>query len=262
MESKKSKPWLTSTGVEVPVRRIKEICETWSLPTWEAYLDWLDSPVREHLLDPDHYVDLADRESTTIFEQIHETSDQTDRTRCDKLLSYLPPREKVVLRLIFFDGLTARQIAKKTRTSKSRVHELKTSALLRLRDEFQGDKPDTRHLIGGTSADVVLSADSLWTRSSEQSPKEAKVYDPSRQTEEFENIQHASLKSAVASLSEQQQRIIYLWFWCDLSANEIARELACGANSVEQVLEASISKLKRIVVDAMANPNKGESKCV
>ncbi len=74
------------------------------------------------------------------------------------------------------------------------------------------------------------------------------MYDPKNHKEEFENIQRTALRQALQELSERQQRIIYLRFWCDYSVNDIASELGLGVNFIEEVCQATISKLKRKII--------------
>lgn len=45
------------------------------------------------------------------------------------------------------------------------------------------------------------SGESVWTQASSFSIKEAKVYNPSRQNEAFEGIQHSALKAALRERS-------------------------------------------------------------
>jgi len=99
--------------------------------------------------------------------------------------------------------------------------------------------------MGGAFEFVVADIDSIWTRVSASLPKEARLYESFDQSRELENIAHPGLRSAMAALSAREKRIIYLHFWCERTVTEIARELRCGVNIVEQTMEATVLKLKR-----------------
>lgn len=88
------------------------------------------------------------------------------------------------------------------------------------------------------------------------------MYDPTAQIKEFESIEHTALKAALGKLTETQKRVIYLHFWCDYTLAEIARDIRCGVNLVEQVLEAAVSRLKRMIVEIESQPiNTGDPSC-
>ena len=248
MASKNQRPWLTSTGIEVPATDLKAISKTWSNETWEAYLKWFTSARVEARVSPEEFDDFADRETETVFETFCASSSSTDRLACEKILSTLPHAEAHVLRLIFFEGKTEREIAIAINRSQPAVHQIKRRAFSRIRRGLYGDEVITRPLLRGECSDVVPNDESLWARTSELFSKEEKIHDPSGQQEAFANIQSKTLKDAIHELSERQKQIIYLRFWCDFSLNEIAREMRGGVNLIEQVLEAAISKTKRTIL--------------
>lgn len=258
MRIKKPRPWLTSTGVEISTTQLREICKGWDLVTWENYLKWYESGCREKILPPDLYKDLCDRQTETIFRQFDQNTDPKKRAYCESLLRLIPASEANVLRLTFFEGRTVREIAANEKIGKSTVQDKKDRALLRLQRGQQGDNPDTRHLMRGKAFEDKSDQQSLWMQPLSFLIREDRVYDPSQYKEEFLKINHLGLKRAVAKLSDREQRILYLRFWCDCSISDIARELHSGVNLIEQVIDAMISKLKRKIVRNETGYKPGE----
>ena len=54
-------------------------------------------------------------------------------------IARLPEREKIVVALYYYDGLTLREIGEVLGVTESRVSQLHTKAILRLKGRLQGD---------------------------------------------------------------------------------------------------------------------------
>lgn len=243
MRTRKPRPWLTSTGVEIPIDQLKAICKSWDQATWEDYLKWYESGRRDALVSPAVYQKRTEEMTESIFRQFDQNTDPQKRALCEKLLRSIPENEAKVLRLTYFRGRTIRDIAAETNYSKSGVHKLKNRGIERLRRGHDGEKVDARRFMRGEIFDH--NSESLWVQPLSFSIREDRVYDPTKYKEEFAKISHSGLNRALAELSEREQRILYLRFWCDYSVSGIARELRSGVNLIEQVIDAAISKLKR-----------------
>lgn len=248
MRTKKPRPWLTSTGVEISTAELKEICKSWDQATWESYLGWYESARRDALVAPGVYQKRTEEMTESIFQQFDQNTDPKKRAHCEELLSSIPADEAQVIRLTYFDGKTEREIAAEKRKGKTTVHKLKIKGIERLRRGHDGEKGTTRRFMRGVDSEADPNIQSIWAHPLSFSIREDRVYDPSQYKEEFAKINHSGLKVAVAELSDREQRILYLRFWCDYSISEIARELRSGVNLIEQVIDAAISKLKRKVV--------------
>lgn len=258
MRIKKLRPWLTSTGVEISTAQLKEICKSWDIPTWENYLKWYESGFREKIFPPDLYNDLCDSQTETMFQQFDQSTDPEKRAYCERLLRLIPASEANVLRLVFFEGRTVREIAAIEKIGKSTVQDKKNRALFQLQRGHEGDNPDTCHLMRGKAFEDKSDNQLFWMQPLSFSIREDRVYDPSQYKEEFLKIKHLGLRQAIVKLSDREQRILYLRFWCDYSISEIARELRFGVNLIEQVIEATISKLKRKIVRYETGYKPGE----
>ncbi len=247
--SNQSRPWLTYDGVRRPDSQIRSLALQWNSETWAAYLEWLETSRRESILPPHMYDDLCEEQIQSIFEQFDHELTQANQDRCESLLSELAPRAATVLRHIFFEGQTDRQIAAHLNMTGAGVHQIKARALSRLKKRHHGESVSTRRFMRGACDSVVAIGETISARASSSQLKEARVYDPAAQIKEFKNIEHSALRAALVELSETQRRVIYLHFWCDFTLSEIARDLRCGVNLAEQVLEAAVSRLKRRIVE-------------
>lgn len=248
VKKKPSRPWLTSTGVELPTDELRELSRSWDAPAWESYLNWYESGRRESLLPPEFYDFKCNAMTETVFEQFNQEVSHKNRVLCERLLSSLPGDEAKALRLKYFAGRTLREIAALQGLPKSSVYDIQKKAITRLQRGHQGEIPDTCRLLKSESCDVHNSKPTLWNRSSSFPIKEDKKYEPNNQEDEFKNIKQYTLRVALRDPSENQQRIIYLRFWCDYSINEVAHDLRSGVNLVEEASNAAVSMLKRKIV--------------
>ncbi len=261
MESNQSRPWLTYEGVQRSNNQIRSLSPSWSVETWLGYLKSFESSRRESLLPPDIYEKRREEQSQSIFEQFDHDQNRSNQQLCADLLSGLSPKSASVLRRTFLEGQTERQIASQLNMTRAAIHRIKARALSRLK-KLHGDNVTTRRLMRGACDDVVAVDETFPVRASLPQLKEARVYDPTAQIKEFESIEHTALKAALGKLTETQKRVIYLHFWCDYTLAEIARDIRCGVNLVEQVLEAAVSRLKRMIVEIESQPiNTGDPSC-
>ena len=61
------------------------------------------------------------------------------KTRLGECIDRIPKREKLVISLYYYDGLTFKEIGKILGVSESRVYQLRTQAIVRLRGYLQRD---------------------------------------------------------------------------------------------------------------------------
>ncbi len=253
MKSQTTKPWLTAGGVEIPTEQLSKICQTWDPPTWERYLKWHESGRREALVASSLYTEKCDQMEDSIFSSLGYKNSEENIQLCKQLLGGLPSRERQVLSFIFLEGLTERDAAALVGISPGGIHKIKIRALLRLQRGIQGNEVSTRrYMRGDVSATHVPLANYA---------REEKVYDPKNYKAELAEIQHRELCQAVSELSERQQQIIYLRFWCDYSFKQIARDLGIGVNFAEQICDAAVSKLKRKVIEMSVSETDGGPSC-
>ncbi len=123
------KPWLDPNGKPYTEEVLKEISQNWDQETWEVYLQAQEYYLREKLIEPQRYDELADRQEETIFQRFCLSSDSETQELVEFLLTNLSPKQRFVIEQVFFEGRTEREIARELGISQPRVHLYKTKAL-------------------------------------------------------------------------------------------------------------------------------------
>lgn len=249
-------PWLNSSAVEISTEDLKEICRTWDLPTWNAYLDWYESPLREKLLKPEIYDKLCEQNDQTIFEQASQSNSDRNRIFCEKLLESLPENEKKILRLIFFEGRTIREIAALINISKSSAYRTKVRALRSLKYHDFGGTRDICHFMRGVTCASFKNSRHPLKEAVGSDIISAHDHLPNRRLSAFARIRNPQLRSILSELPERQQAAVYLRFWCRQTTSFISRELGLGTNVVDQILSTAVFKIKSLYVQQSTFKNK------
>lgn len=149
MKRKLNRPWLTSSEVEIPIAKLKELSKSWDQSIWEAFLMWLDIGFRELLVRPETYEKLGSRQHETVFEIYGYESTPELKSLCDHLLEILTPEQKQILRKVYFDGKTVREIAFELNRSPSFVSKNKFKALSRLKVHKSVGLGNAQHTMRG-----------------------------------------------------------------------------------------------------------------
>ena len=245
MRTKKDRPWLTGSGVEIPTSDLRDICKSWGPELWDAYLKWYASGRREALVSPLTYIEICEEQSDSIFESRKISVTPAKQNLVIRILKQLPERESHILRATFIEGRTQVDIASDFRLSQSRIAHLKREAFIRLKRGLAGDKLIARRFMRGVSNVVEQIETSIWEMPMVPPPREDRKYEPENFEVEMSNLKNHSFREANRRLPKTAREIMYLRFWCDLSVREIARRLSMGGNVVEQMIEASVSKVIR-----------------
>lgn len=96
--------------------------ETWSVSSGGESLTLIDTIGDSRLTNPSDLLDVTELRDTLA-----------------DAIARLPEREKIVVALYYYDGLTLRQIGDVLGVTESRVSQLHTKAILRLKGRLQGD---------------------------------------------------------------------------------------------------------------------------
>ncbi len=96
--------------------------ETWSVSSGGEPLSLIDTIGDSRLTNPADLLDVTELRDTLA-----------------DAIAKLPEREKIVVALYYYDGLTLREIGEVLGVTESRVSQLHTKAILRLKGRLQGD---------------------------------------------------------------------------------------------------------------------------
>lgn len=255
---RKPRPWLTSTGVEIPTLELRQIAKSWDLETWAEYLDWFDVGRREALVRPFVYDLCGNNTANSVFDDFF-ASNRVASDKCEHLLSLIPENESEVLRLIFFHGKTIREVAAIRGISKSGAHKIKNRAISRLKALTSGDGVDAARFMRGVCDEHRDVPDSLWRKPTTFTFKEAHLYHPKNQDQEFAQIPNSAFRVAINEMTPLSRSILYLRFWCELSQAETARHLRTAANFVQEIEQSAVSNFKRLFFEIETGRRLGGS---
>lgn len=128
-----NKPWLDEGGKLLSTEAIKEVSGNWTVETWEYYLLTIEKPLKERLLEPRLYDELAARQDETVFQKFCISANPNTQKLIKLLLEGLSPMQRTVIEKIFFDGRTEREAAELLNISRSSVCVYKKRALDRIK---------------------------------------------------------------------------------------------------------------------------------
>ena len=228
---------------------VKEISKSWDQSTWEAYLKWLDIGFRELLVRPETFEKLGSRQQKTIFEIYGYESCPEMQSLCDHLLQILTPEQQQILRKVYFDGKTVREIAFELNRSPSFVSKNKFKALSRLKVHKSAGLGNAQRTMRGARSFGQAVNNSTWETKQIGPLKKKRMYRPENCDKELLNHPVDETKNFFRVCTPHARRYIYLRYWCGFSINQIARKCSVGVNTVDQIIEATILKLKSTLLN-------------
>jgi RNA polymerase sigma factor (sigma-70 family) len=267
MKAHKREPWLTTTGEAKRTPQLKQSARAWNLETWRRYLDWYESACHEKLVHPGVYRKICEEISESVFEQLSQSGNYFSSQACEALLQELPLRQANVLRLSFLEGRTQREIGTTLGISQPGVFQSKKRALARLRSAFHEANVITRQYMKGEMFISEEEEESVWDESFWGKPpfrnaRNPGRYDPKMHKDTLERIEAPNVRHTLLALAEDEQRMLYLSRWCGRTTSQIARELGMGVNVVEQISQATLSRVIRKVIHLETGREAGgDSSC-
>jgi DNA-directed RNA polymerase specialized sigma subunit len=244
MRKKLNRPWLTASDVELPTSELKEVSKSWNEQTWNDYLNWFQSGCSEKLVSKKVYDVISEELEKNVFENFGYKTCPKLQSFCDRLLSILPVNQQYILRAIFFDGKSQVVVAHEINKTRACVSQNKLKALRTLKREHDGKMVYARQYMRG--ADVYISEikNLIWNEKLSAQPCEIKPCADSEADKVLLKHPCSELRHAFRELSQKSRQTIYLKFWCELSNSEIARKSSLGLNTVEQIIESTVFKIK------------------
>lgn len=249
MKTKLNRPWLTLSDVEIPTDQLKEISKSWDEAIWEAYLKWYEGSFREVLVKPEHYEILGERVSQSVFEIYGYDSCPKLQGFCEQLLTTLTPVQEIALRGTYLQGKTVRQVAYETSRSHVSIIQNKYRAIQAIKNRFSGDDLTAQHLMRDAKFFDPAQNNSVWETKKLGPLKKSRTYKPENCDKELLNHPIEEVRCFFRASSLRARQYLYLRYWCGFSINEIARKCSAGVNIVDQVIEATVFKLKSALIN-------------
>lgn len=261
MKKNKSRPWIKSNGKPMTDSELRRASRSWDRDTWEDYLRWYDGSLKECHLSPSLYDRICAERSETIYAEYGYQIDEPVRRHCSARLGSLPKLEAKVLTLYFYEGLTELEIALRLKRSQGGVHLIKNRALSQLRRKMSPSELIAIHIMRGLVSQDEIETPSPWDTQTYPPIHEYRAFLPENWRAELGLIRNEPFRRAVADLSEDQQRIIYLRFFCNQSFRRIARQLGIGINVAQDICDATVFKIKSRVAVEMNSRTMEDLSC-
>lgn len=134
------------TKKEFRVLRAKS--KKWAPREWEDYLQTLEIKRSENLIHPKNYEKLRNK-NLFLQESLDKCKERSSLlSQLKRALNKLTFKQKTVIKMIFWEGLSEREIADKLCLSTSSVRDRKVQALQKLKVHFLGSIPTASPYIG------------------------------------------------------------------------------------------------------------------
>ena len=131
------------------LRALKAQSKKWTPREWEEYLQTLEVERSEMLVHPRRYERLKAK-NPFLWEKHKKKENLKELSKTiKKALNKLTPKQRKVIKMIFWERLSEREIAKKLGRSPSAIHERKVLSLQRLKEEILALNPSMSPYIGG-----------------------------------------------------------------------------------------------------------------
>ena len=132
------RPWTDSRGRKLRDSSLKIRSRSWSPATWEEYLSSLDSPETESLLPNfDRLLhQYGVQNAVDPSESYFESEVNNNSTEIRQAMRKLTRKERRVIRLLYWNGLTDGEIATKLKLAKTTVQATRRRALKKMEKEL------------------------------------------------------------------------------------------------------------------------------
>lgn len=156
---KQNCPWLGTDGKVLDDKAIRQIAaeQNWDQETWDQFLDaTIEAPQREELTTPTH--SKASPKTSQSVWCLGETSlNDEDSAKIKRLIGdYLTPRQQQIIRLIFWESMSERNIAELMNVTRSTVAVQKRRSLRKLKDLVSARLPEMPIDVGIESLLLVV----------------------------------------------------------------------------------------------------------
>ncbi len=140
---------------ELEVLRRKS--KKWSPQEWESYLKAIEVERSESLISPKKHEKLQKKDNLFLWsDDVSEEKSDEFKVLAKKALNQLTFKQRTVIKMIFWDGLSEKEISKKLCLSTSSVRDRKAQGLQKVRAYFKGFIPTVSPYIGAKKTSNAL----------------------------------------------------------------------------------------------------------
>jgi DNA-binding CsgD family transcriptional regulator len=132
-------PWLDIHGRALPDDVLKIESKSWSEKTWAEYLKTIETPMSESLIS--NFIHQLDQQTESLFDRAQIRTDLLLVEHVRRGLNSLTAKQRSIVRMVFWENKSEREIASEFRTSRSTVKVQKKRSLLKLSKAITLDLP-------------------------------------------------------------------------------------------------------------------------
>lgn len=124
-----NEPWQDDNGNLAQDSDLEVISKAWDIETWNRYLSTMDTSTLESILPSTTYLRLIEMQPDKISEIEPEINQSRRKQKVREKVERLPMRQRKIVKLLFWEDLSEREVAKKLQISRSTVKTQKRRAL-------------------------------------------------------------------------------------------------------------------------------------
>lgn len=136
MRNKKN--WLNDDGTQKEDKDLQSICKEWSLSDWEAFLKKNESSMKEENLDYYNQEEMMTNEDyeSSFLQTIEVKHYPAFIKRIRKIVNSLTPRQRQIIVMLFWQGLSKEEVSKSLGISTSTIRVLIKRAFDRMKTQI------------------------------------------------------------------------------------------------------------------------------
>ena len=137
---KRVRPWIDENGKKYSDDILRVVSKDWDQKTWDRYLtETVDVPQRELILKEKGDVENHSEESHYQFfkESFPKKKRDNLKSDLDMMMEELPQKECVILKMLFYEGLTPSKVAKRIGIDASSVRRLRKKGIELLKGKLK-----------------------------------------------------------------------------------------------------------------------------
>lgn len=133
-----NEPWLSVSGNELTLESLRIVSKNWDQETWERYLKYLETPLREKPVSRVRFQRASESFSESVF-TFAGSGSHLESSKLFYLLEGLTKRQRDVIELIYWRNMSHREVACALGIYQSTVGEIKASAIKRMSEMTKMD---------------------------------------------------------------------------------------------------------------------------
>lgn len=116
------------------IELLKEVSKNWSTDDWENHLQSLECGIEGLQIRPESYDEVCNYLTISIFDGVADDIPREQKELISKAIRSLSITDQIIIKKIFFEGISEEQVAKFLKISQPAVHYRKIRVLAHLKN--------------------------------------------------------------------------------------------------------------------------------